>query len=265
VTERYDWRAAWAAMAALFVVVAPMAWFWLGQRPEDYGLLPDGGDASQAPATAADGARDRAEEPDWTVGEALHSRSFWLIALGFMLTSFPGGSIFIHMTSFVESKGFTFSEGALAVSFYGLGVLIGRFTWGYVVAHAGVYRALIAYGFGYGASILLFVAPYNLPAIYATTVLLGIAIAGAQQLHVLVFPEYFGRRIVGSLLGYAGAMTAVTGAAAPLVAAAAYDTTESYVATFSVFGFFCFIAGVAFLFSRPTTVRPLASPAAERG
>ena len=47
--------------------------------------------------------------------EALHSRSFWLVAVGFMLTSFPGSSIFIHMSSFVQSKGFSLSEGALAV------------------------------------------------------------------------------------------------------------------------------------------------------
>jgi sugar phosphate permease len=257
VSERYDWRTAWVCMALLFVVVAPMAWFWVGKRPEDFGLVPDGEENAPSPSAAAAPTRAAGPEPDWTVGQALRSRSFWLIAGGFMLTSFPAASIFIHMASFVETKGFTASEGALAVSFYGVGVLVGRFTWGFLTARVGVYRALVAYGFGYGLSILMFVAPHNLPAIYGTTVLLGIAIAGSQQLHVLVFPEYFGRRIVGSLLGYAGAISAVTSAAAPLLAAAAYDRTQSFSTTFTVFGAFCLIAGVAFIFSKPQPERAM--------
>jgi MFS family permease len=165
------------------------------------------------------------------------------------------------MPSFVESKGFSSSAGAAAISFYGAGVLIGRFVWGFVVGRLGVYKALVAYGFGYGVSIFLFVAPYNLPAIYATTVLLGISIAGAQQLQVQAFADYFGRRIVGSLLGYAGIGSALTGAAAPLVAAAAYDHSNSYVLTFSFFGGFCLLAGVAFLFSKPSLQASAATPA----
>jgi sugar phosphate permease len=223
VVDRFDWRTAWVCLALLFVIAAPMAWAWVGKRPEDYGLLPDG--AAEPASSAPQNEPGAVAADQWTAAGALRSRSFWLLAVAFMLTSFPAASIFIHMPSFVESKGFSDSEGALALSFYGLGTLAGRFSWAWLVTRIGVFRCLVGYGFGYGLSILLFVAPHNLPAIYATTVLLGIAIAGSQQLHVLVFPEYFGRRIVGTLLGYAGAISAVTAAAAPLLAAAAYDST----------------------------------------
>ena len=101
------------------------------------------------------------------------------------------------------------------------------------------------YGLGYGLSILLFVAPHSLPPIYATTMLLGIAISGSQQMNVQAYADYFGRANLGALLGYAELMASLTGAAAPLMAAAAFDTTESYSLVFSIWGIFALAAGVA--------------------
>ncbi|MPZ48006.1 MAG: MFS transporter [Dehalococcoidia bacterium] len=246
----FGWRTSWLAMALLFFAIAPLAWVWVRRRPEDLGLRADGDDTSPVSGAQATDMQS-VEEPSWTVRQALRSRPFWLLTFAFMLTSFPAASIFIHMASFVESKGFSPAAGAAAVSVYGGGVLAGRFLWGYIVARVGVQRALVAYGFGYGVSIFLFVLPDSLPAIYATTALLGIGIAGAQQLQVQAYPEYFGRRIVGTLFGYANVVAALTGATAPLLAAAAYDRSQSYQATFLVFGAFCLVAGVAFLFSKP--------------
>ena len=143
-----SWRWSWVGMGLIFLTVAPMAWHFVRHRPEDLGLKPDGGDTARDTRVGTDDVTP--DEDSWTVREALHSRSFWLVAVGFMLTSFPGSSIFIHMSSFVQSKGFTLSEGALAVSFYGAGTLVGRFTWGFLIPRLGVHRSLVLYGFGYG-------------------------------------------------------------------------------------------------------------------
>jgi sugar phosphate permease len=253
IAQDVSWRASWVGMGLIFLIVAPMAWAFVRHRPEDLGLKPDGGDSARddsvTPATGAP------VEESWTVREALHSRSFWLVAVGFMLTSFPGSSIFIHMSSFVQSKGFSLSEGALAVSFYGAGTLVGRFTWGFLIPRLGVHRSLVTYGFGYGLSILCFVAPQSLPPIYATTVLLGIAISGSQQMNVQAYADYFGRGNLGGIMGYASLMSSITGSAAPLIAAAAFDTTESYSIVFSLWGVFAMVAGACFLFSKPRRAR----------
>ena len=249
------WRTAWLLMAALFFAIAPLAWLAVRRRPEDVGLLPDAG----APRFALDREgrsvdRERAAEPEpaWTVKQAVRSRSFWLLTVGFMLTSLPASSIFIHMSSFVESKGFSSGAGATAVSVYGAGVLAGRFVWGSTVSRIGIHRALVAYGASYGLSIFLFVLPHSLPAIYATTALLGLGIAGAQQLNVQAFPDFFGRRIVGALFGYSSLAVALAGPFAPLLAAAAYDRNNSYSAVFLLFAVLCLLAAVAFFFSKPT-------------
>lgn len=252
VADAMSWRTAWVLMAVLMWATIPFSFIAIRHRPEDVGLDPDG---SPPPATGSNAARSIVSEPEadayWTVPLALRSRSFWLLSLGFMLTQLPASSIYIHMSSFVQSRGYSVEEGAAAVSVYGLGVLAGRFIWGFAVGRVGLHRSLVSYGFLYGLSIFLFSLPHGLTAIYLTTVLLGVAIAGAQQLRAQAFPDYFGRRIVGTLLGYATVISTLTSATAPLIVAIAYDRTGGYVPTFLVWGFCCLLAGTGFVFSRP--------------
>jgi sugar phosphate permease len=252
VADAMNWRTAWVLMALFMWATIPFSYFAIRHRPEDVGLVPDGAlpprgtEGSERPAFV-----ENEVDEYWTVPMALRSRSFWLLSLGFMLTTLPASSIYIHMSSYVQSRGFSVEEGAAAVSVYGLGVLAGRFIWGYAVVRAGLHRTLVAYAFLYGLSIFLFTLPHTLFAIYVTTVFLGVAIAGAQQLRAQAFPDYFGRRIVGTLLGYATVISTVTSASAPLIVAIAYDRTGSYVPTFLVWGFCCLIAGAGFMFSQP--------------
>lgn len=251
VAEAQGWRLAWVLMGILMWALAPLCWFVVRRRPEDVGLEPDGGRELQPAAPARSVHPDAAADTAWTVSKALRSRSFWLLSLGFMLTTLPASSIYIHMSSFVQSRGFSVEAGAAAVSVYGIGVLAGRFIWGVAAGRFGLHRTLVAYAFLYGLSILLFSRPTALWAIYATTVLLGIAIAGAQQLRAQAYPDYFGRRIVGTLLGYATIIATCTSASAPLLVAIAFDRTGSYVGVFSLWGICCIIAGIGFLFSKP--------------
>ncbi|MGE0688632.1 MAG: MFS transporter [Dehalococcoidia bacterium] len=253
VADAMSWRTAWLLTGLLMWATIPFSWLAIRRRPEDVGLVPDG---SPPPAGTEDATERRVvaeNEVDefWTVPMALRSRSFWLLSLGFMLTTLPAGSIYIHMSSFVQSRGFSVEAGAGAVSVYGLGVLAGRFIWGFAVAKAGLHRTLVTYAFLYGLSIFLFTLPHTLFAIYATTVFLGVAIAGAQQLRAQAFPDYFGRRIVGTLLGYATVISTITSASAPLIVAVAYDRTGSFVPTFLVWGACCLLAGTGFFFSKP--------------
>jgi sugar phosphate permease len=269
-----SWRVAWVLMGLLLLAIAPLAWWSIRRRPEDVGLLPDGdvvasavaalpalvhatavGTASQ-PATAtvaADpaGAGQPLVEPRFTAAMAVRSRSFWLLTLGFTLTMLPASSIFIHMSAYVQSKGFSVEEGAAAVSIYGLGAVAGRFIWGFTVAQAGLHRSLIAWGVLYGLSILVYTLPADILTIYATTILLGIAIAGSQQLRAQTYPDYFGREVVGTLVGYSSLVGTLAGAAAPLLVAIAFDETGSYDGTFVVFGLCCLAAAAGFALSKP--------------
>jgi MFS family permease len=250
VSGEFGWRTVWVVMGLMFWVIAPLAWVAVRHHPEDVGLTPDG---IAEPPAVADAARSAVVNADasWTVSEALHSKAFWLLTGGFTLTMLPASSIFIHMSSYVQSKGFSTEEAAAAVSVYGFGAVFGRVFWGVVVGRGGLHRSLVLWGVMYGVSIILYALPASLLAIYATTIFLGIAVAGSLQFRAQAFPDYFGRQIVGALVGYSSAIGTLAGAAAPLIVAVAFDLTGAYSGIFIAFGIACLAASVGFLFSRP--------------
>lgn len=252
VADEFGWRTVWVLMGAMHLLIAPLAWVVIRRRPEDLGLSPDGIE-EDAPAGSAE-VRDSNRDDDgegWTVQAALRSRSFWLLTAGFTLTMLPASSIYIHMTSFVQSKGYSVETGAVAISLYGLAAVGGRFLWGIVVGRTGLQKALVAWAMLYGLSIIAYALPASLAAIYGATVFLGIAVAGSLQFRAQAYPDYFGRKIVGALVGYSSAVATVASALAPLMVASAFDLSGSYVGIFIVFGVCCILASVGFVFSSP--------------
>lgn len=250
----YGWRFVWLLMGIIVTAIAPLAWITIRRRPDDLGLLPDGDLAPPAPTEA--GAPAGGYGREWTVREALHTRAFWLTTVGFTLIGLPQWSIFVHLAPYVVSKGYTAQDGAVLVSVYGIGVFAGRPLYSYLIQRFGIHRTLLTWGAFYGATILLFAVPSSLLMLQASSVILGVAIAGGQQLQAQAFPDYFGRGIVGTLQGYSGIALTITRAVGPLLAALAYDRSGSYVITFVAFGIACFI-GVGVFLLGPPPVHPL--------
>jgi MFS family permease len=250
VSAELGWRAVWVAMGLMLLAIAPLAWTVVRRRPEDVGLHPDGLSES-ASTSATTGTNGAATDGDWTLAEALQSRPFWLLTGGFTLTMLPASSIFIHMSSYIQSRGFSLEEGAAGVSIYGFGAVFGRFVWGLAIGRAGLQRAMVLWALAYGASIIIYAMTPTLVAIYAATILQGVAVAGSLQFRAQTFPDYFGRGIVGSLVGYSSAIATLAGAAAPLIVAFAFDATGSYSGIFVAWGFCCLAASLGFGLARP--------------
>jgi sugar phosphate permease len=261
--NQLDWRAVWVAMGVMHLLIAPLAWAVIRRRPEDLGLQPDGDLGSDTVDPAVNRGRVDPVADDWTVSEALHSRAFWLLTAGFTLTMLPASSIYIHMTSYVQSRGHSLEEGAAAVSVYGFAAVGGRFVWGFILGRTGLLRALVVWAMLYGISIVAYALPASMLAIYGSTIFLGIAVAGSLQFRAQAYPDFFGRRIVGTLTGYASAVGTVAAALAPIMVAWAFDLTGSYIEVFVAFGLCCIVAGVGFMFAKP--VRRVEAVAASGG
>jgi len=247
----YGWRTVWVAMGIAVWLLVPLTWASVRRRPEDVGLLPDGDTEVRSADDAEAAAGTAVVEVQWTAREALRTPAFWLLTFGFTLVGAPSSSIFVHMAPYVVSKGHSLAAGAAVVSWYGIGVLGGRPVYGYLIAKLGVRWTLVVYAATYGAVILAFLFPTDLLAIQVTAVLLGIAIAGGQQLQGQAFPDYYGRSVVGTLSGYASIAMTLARAGGPLFAALAFDVGGSYVFPFAAFGVACLVAALAFALAGP--------------
>ena len=249
VDVHYGWRPVWLVMAVMALSIAPLAWWAVRRRPEDLGLLPDG-DPVVPEGSAA--ARCRAiREAPWTVRQALHTRAFWLVTLGFLLIAMPSGTIMVNISGYVQSLGFRREEGASVVAAFGIGVLCGRFVWGGFLARLGLYRTLVLFAANYGLTILLFALQHSLMGLYGTAFLVGAGGSGGQQINAQTYADYYGRAIIGSLTGFSQLANVMIAGGAPLVASMVFDATGSYVPAFLFFAAACGGAALAFLLSRP--------------
>ena len=253
IDERYGWRIVWVILGALCISVAPLSWWAIRRRPEDMGLLPDGDAAEEAAGAgrANAAANEVARDLPWTVSEALRTRSFWLLTVGFLLVSMPGGALFLNISGFVQSHGFTRADGAGVVMAYAFGSFGARPLWGFFLTRVGLHRTLIVFGAIYGTTIVWFALQTGLVSLYVAALLLGFGISGSQLLNAQALPDYYGRRIVGSLTGYSTLANVAVGGAAPQVVAIVFDRTGGYVPAFLFFAVACWVAAVAFAFAPP--------------
>ena len=249
----YGWRVVWVILGCMSLAAAPLAWITVRRRPEDLGLLPDGDAPEEGTNADGSGARPRAPivESPWTVREALRTRTFWLLTVGFLLISMPSGTILINIPAFTQSHGFTKEIAGTVVGIYGFGVLFGRPTWGVLQSRIGLHRTMVAYAVVYAASIALFASQSSLIGIYSTVFLLGIAVSAGVLMNAQALPDYFGRDIVGRLTGFSAIANVAIGGSAPLLTAAVFDATGGYRPAFLFFAAACAVAAVAFYFARP--------------
>jgi MFS-type transporter involved in bile tolerance (Atg22 family) len=65
-------------------------------------------------------------------------------------------------------------------------------------------------------------------------VILGCGLGGNLVLHLQIWPQYFGRKAIGTIIGTAQAFQGTTNAVVPLLLAALLDRTGSYTALYLI-------------------------------
>ena len=101
----FSWRwAIFGAGGAYIIAILPFTLFFKN-RPEDIGLLPDGDTSPPVITTRVGGTTRNLEERDYTIKEALHTRSYWMLMLGAGLRQMATIGILVSIIPILESKG----------------------------------------------------------------------------------------------------------------------------------------------------------------
>ena len=263
VIGNYDWRLAWVLLGSVALIFGVFpAWFFIRKRPEDMGLLPYGLTAEEAEAAQSrvEGESSLSElDPGWRLSQVLRMKAFWLISANFVLTGVPGGTIILHMGAFFSDKGFSPAAAATGVFLYASGAGVARVLWGVLGEWFSVKRLITALSFAYSLGILgLLAAPGQLSS-YVAVVTLGMIVGGSMQLHSQAWADYFGRGIVGSILGVQLVISTISTGGGPIFAAWMFDAFGNYNSAFSIFSGLCVVAGFAMAFARKPKLEGLNS------
>ena len=105
--QEFNWRTAYQALAVLSLGgMLPLVWFFLTNTPQERGLVPLGQEShSEDPAV---GTEEIGQGPgDWTLKEALHTPTFWLLSVAFCLGVMAALAIHAHQVAFLQDAGLT--------------------------------------------------------------------------------------------------------------------------------------------------------------
>ncbi|RSK28480.1 MFS transporter [Bacillus sp. HMF5848] len=223
--ETFNWRVAWQVWAvALAVVFVPIAAIFIRNKPEDIGLLPDGRQVEKGTKK-----EDIVElETNWTLQEARRTRAFWLILFCSIIPALVNTGVTFHLvTIFAEAN----VEKAMAALVLSIMAFIGfpfTFISGFLVERIKVNHLLTVTFLGnVGALLILLNVSTALGAILYG-VIWGM-VGGIERIAMnIVWPNYFGRKHIGSIKGIAMTGMVIGSAFGPLPFGIAYDLFGQY-------------------------------------
>jgi MFS family permease len=210
VIHNYGWRTAYVTLGCIALLGLPLTALLVRNRPVT---------ATQSDQTLTTGS---------SVGAALRSSIFWILAVTIMLEAFGSNGLLSHLAALLTERGVSAESAALSLSVMGATGIVGRLTTGFLLdRYFAPYVAVLMLGV---ASIGIFTLT---TAATATTALMGTALIGyglGSEADVIPYliARYFGRKHFAALYGLTWTAYAVGGATGPVVVGHFYDRYGMY-------------------------------------
>ncbi|HEV2315151.1 MAG TPA: MFS transporter [Candidatus Acidoferrales bacterium] len=258
VITKFGWRVAYASFGgAILLVCVPIIVAFLKDTPEEMGLLRDG------VGHAATALRNAASNPGLSWREAWHSRAFWLMLCAFSFVGASTNGCVIHMAPMLADRGGSAQIAALASSFAGGALLIGRVGSGYLLDRFfGPYIAVLFFG-GAALGMGLLWATGATEIAFLGAFLIGLGLGAEVDLIAYLVSRYFGLRSFGEIYAFFWAAFALSAGLGVYAMGAGFDKTGSYTVPLTGFFFAVLVAIILMLRLGPYRYAPPVSVAAE--
>ncbi|MBI4339040.1 MAG: MFS transporter [Chloroflexi bacterium] len=241
--ESFGWRATAAGSGMLMMALGVPLSLVMRRRPEDYGMQPDGapagGSAAASPWTESQQGPTlplAADAPDFTIGQAMRTPAFWLLAAAHSSGLTAWSAVSVHLIPALVDRGFSEAQAATIVGFQALVATVGRLSGGYLGDRYGQKRVLVAAFLFQGAAmvVLAFTTIWLHAIIFA--VLMGIGFGARGPLQTALRSNLFGTRHFAIISGAMEPLIMVASVAAPVLAGLAFDLQHSYRWAFLAIG-----------------------------
>ncbi len=267
------WRTAYVAIGALIVLTIPtIAFLFYRQRPEDLGLLPDGGPAQLKKAAGNRPYQLRIVDEGWTsrtwtIRSALATRRFWLLFLTFSAGTFSHQSVMMHQAAYLTDREFDPMLAASVVGLVGICGSLGKIFWGWLSDRIGRERT---YTLGMG-SLVLGIVILNLIndasqqwAVYLYAFVFGLGYGVFAPLTSSIAADVFLSKRFGSIYGVLYVGSGAGSAAGPWVSGTIFDLTRSYSVALMVAILAAGVSAAAVWLAAPRRVRMVPGMAARQ-
>ena len=243
------WRLAWVALGALaLAVMLPAGWLFFRDRPELYGLVPDG----NAP-TAGELAAISKEE-HWTLAEARRTPIFWLFFAACTALSMITAGMVFHQTSLFQVHGVDGSLTVMAFQLQALFAVVGNLGIGYLLDHVAARRLLAVQMLCLVGAMAQMLFLHDTLDVVIYSALIGLTAGSFRVMDATVWARYFGRLHLGSIRGATMVGTVGGTALGTYVLGLGYDLSGGYdSAIYVLLSLPILIAIASFIVKRPPT------------
>ncbi|WP_117168334.1 MFS transporter [Paraliobacillus sediminis] len=252
--QTWDWQFAWRFWGvALLVIFLPFALFGVRNKPEDMGLVPDGKvDAKKKKSILGAATADPAQE-DWTLREATKTKTFWFLIACIGIPAMVNTGITFHIFSIFDSQALSLEVAATVLSLMAVVGIPMSLLAGYLTDRLPTNYFLIAIFLIEIILLLLLMVTTNVMIAILFGAIWGIA-NGLERISLkIIWPNYFGRKYIGSINGIGTTMIVLGSAFGPLPFGYGFDLFQSYTPVLLVTLLFPALGVVfAFLAKKPS-------------
>jgi sugar phosphate permease len=241
----FGWRTTYFVLAVLaLVVILPLIWFLIKDKPEDIGTHPDGLSTFKNKNTSL--AKSQVDLSLFSgVSTVLKTPSFWMATFSFFLINIGFFGVLTHQVSYFTDIGISPSKAAEALGYVaGFGIL-GKVGAGYLGDRMSKVLVGVLFFFFEGLSILFLIAQKP-SLLWPFVIIFGICMGANVVIRPLVIWELFGPSFFGSTYGWAVFFSYFGLAIGAPFAGFIFDQTNSYHGAFVVF-IFAYLAAVLLL------------------
>jgi MFS family permease len=236
------WRGGFQVYAALtIVIIVPLVAAFVVNRPEDKGLLPDGGlrEPHRPP-------REVPPDAHWRTRELLRNRNFWVIAISFSLAFSSLSAVLIHLAAYASDLGIPLQQAAWIVSAAAGAGALGKPIFGHMIDRFDARLTIwVSFG-GQLLGLMLLMNGTGFGSLLTAAVVFGFTMGGVVPVHGAVTATAFGRHSFGKALGLLRPIEIPIHMLGVPLAGFIFDSTGSYQVAFKIFtGFYIVAIAVA--------------------
>jgi MFS family permease len=222
-----SWQAAFFVTGFMSAMLIPICFLML-RRP-----TPE--EPSDAVATTQDPAVEETQPVDCLTNEAIRermnqawsSRSFWMIASGFMACGFTIYFLMVHMVALATDRGISPGQAGTALGIVGGMGIISNLIVGALSDKIGRKYLLVGLYFTRAIAVVILLGATSATHVYIFAALFGLSRANGVLVSASIIDQW-GRRAVGSIVGYLTMFHQLFAAAGAFFGGLVYDLTGSY-------------------------------------
>jgi sugar phosphate permease len=232
IEEAYGWRVVLIGYGILVLIGVTLLSMLVRDRPEPYGLLPDGDPPEEsASSERSTGRSPRRPDSGLTLHAVLRTKEFWLFTTYLSGTFTVNSAVQVHMIPYFQQDiGLTAAWAAVVMSMVFIISGIGRVGGGYLLDKMD-YRLVLAVVAAMMGFSLLYLQLADVDTVSATlpfALMFGVSFGCLVPMRGAVGSIMFGTRSIGGVLGLLQGAPIAAGVIGPLVMGVIFDRNGNY-------------------------------------